>query len=225
MALKPPNNDNSGDSRPIRTYWLTAGAAAIIVAIIAAIVALKPWSNISSTLPTTSPTSPPTASASPSTAAPTGGGTSIITNPSKPATKGTVLRQGTFTLTNGYCPDLDSGSPDWGVTNSCDTDSTPGDIRSFGNGGIDAPNPSGDSNEPSSDSNAFAPLTSGQSSSLTTCQSATGYRGSFETGQLHDGFRFCVRTTAGNIALVQVKSTRTPDTGFEVTFSAVVWKG
>lgn len=159
------------------------------------------------------------------TAAPTGGGTSVITNPSKPATKGTVLRQGTFTLTNGYCADLDSGSPDWGVTNSCATDGTPGDIRSFGNGGIDAPNPSGDSNEPSSNSNAFAPLTSGQSSSLATCQSATGYLGSFDTGQLRDGFRFCVRTTAGNIALVQVKSTRTPDTGFEVTFAAVVWKG
>ena len=160
------------------------------------------------------------------TAAPTGDGTSVITNPSKPATKGTILRQGTFTLTNGYCADLDSRSSDWGVTNSCATDGTPGDIRSFGNGGIDAPNPSGNSNEPSSNANAFAPLTSGQSSSLATCQSATDYLGSFEANQLHHGFRFCVRTTAGNIALVQIKSTRTPpDADLEVTFAAVVWKG
>jgi hypothetical protein len=160
------------------------------------------------------------------TAAPTGDGTSGITNPAKPVTKGTVIRRGTFTLTSGYCADLDSGSSDWGVTNSCATDGTPGDIRSFGSEGIDAPNPSGDSNAPSSNSNAFAPLTSGQSSSLATCQSATDYVGSFEPGQLHDGFRFCVRTTAGNIALVQVKSTRTPPNGeLEVTFAAVVWKG
>jgi WD40 repeat protein len=53
MTEKPPNNNKSGDSRPIRTYWLTAGAAAIIVAVIAALAALKPWSGTSSTPPPT----------------------------------------------------------------------------------------------------------------------------------------------------------------------------
>lgn len=45
MTAKPPDNDTSGDSRPIRTYWLTAGTGTIIVALIAALVALKPWSG------------------------------------------------------------------------------------------------------------------------------------------------------------------------------------
>lgn len=52
MTSKAPNN-NTGDSRPVRTYWLTAGAAAVIVAIIAALVALKPWSSASSAPPPT----------------------------------------------------------------------------------------------------------------------------------------------------------------------------
>jgi hypothetical protein len=43
MVSKLPNSRNSGDSNPVRTYWLTAGAAAIIVAIISVVVALKPW--------------------------------------------------------------------------------------------------------------------------------------------------------------------------------------
>lgn len=60
MAPKPPNGKNSGDSRPIRTYWLTAGASAIIVAIVAALVAVKPWSSTSSTPP---PTPSPSTSA------------------------------------------------------------------------------------------------------------------------------------------------------------------
>lgn len=58
MTTKPPSSDRPGDSRPIRTYWLTAGAAAIIVALIAALVALRPWSSSSSTPLTTPPVSP-----------------------------------------------------------------------------------------------------------------------------------------------------------------------
>src|SRR2546427_198578 len=45
MTAKPPDNETPGDSRPIRTYWLTAGAGTIIVALIAALAALKPWSS------------------------------------------------------------------------------------------------------------------------------------------------------------------------------------
>jgi hypothetical protein len=66
MTSKPPNSNNSGDKHPYRTYWLTAGASAIIVAIIVALVTLKPWSGTSSTAPTTPPVSPsptPTAQA------------------------------------------------------------------------------------------------------------------------------------------------------------------
>jgi hypothetical protein len=152
------------------------------------------------------------------TAAPSGG-TGNIKNPPAPASKGMVLKEGPFTLTDSYCVDLDSGSPNWGVTNICPTDSSPSDIRNDGTGtGIDAPNSN-------TTSNAFAPLTSSQSSSFTTCQSATDYVGLFNEDQLHDGLRFCVRTTAGNIALVQIKSMSSPDGNSKITFAAIVWKG
>ena len=72
MIAKPPSSDKSGDSCPIRTYWLTGGAAAIIVALIAAVVAIKPWSSTSSAVPPPTPPTRPAVSPSPTPTVQTG---------------------------------------------------------------------------------------------------------------------------------------------------------
>lgn len=156
----------------------------------------------------------PVASAKPSAQTPETSGTGVggITNPPPAPSGGALLRQGSFTITQGYCIDLDSSAPNWGSSNSCATDATPADIRQIGNVAVDAPN----------GNNNFSILSRSKGSSLSTCLATTAYIDSIYVSNLHKGLRVCVHTSSGNEALLQVKSVASDDSS--VTFAAVVWK-
>jgi hypothetical protein len=137
-------------------------------------------------------------------------------------TSGEVLRKGRITLTNGYCVDLDSTAPNWAVTSDCSTDGAingKGDIRELtDDGGLYAPNSNND----------FAPLDPSQSATFATCDAATDYTTTIDTNSVIQGLRFCVRTTSGNFALMQVINAHADanDVGLtSATFKVTVWKG
>ena len=195
----PSNNTNAV---ALISAFIT-GACTIVAAIIAADAAGAV--HISGSKPS------PSVSVKTVTATPAGGAVGISNPPPAPS-QGTVLRHGTFTITQGYCVDLDSKAPNWGTSDSCATDSTPADIRQIGNVAVDAPN----------GNNHFSILSRSQDSSLSTCLAATAYVGSINVSSLHRNMRFCVHTTSGNEALLQVRSVASDLTS--VRFAAVVWK-
>ena len=168
--------------------------------------------------PTATPTATVTVTASP--AAPV---TSSVPGSLAPsdASSGEVLRKGQLTLTNGYCADLDSTVPNWSVSSDCATYGAingNGDIRELDTDqGLYAP-----------DNDDFAILNSSQPGTFATCDAATDYSTDIGTNSVIPGLRFCVRTTAGNFALMQVTNAQDDvnDVGLaSVTFNVTVWKG
>ena len=203
--------DLSTDNKVKLIVAVIGGTCAIIAAIVGG-ANLIGVLHISFTLPSqTTPSAGSNNAATPTQAS--GGGSSVINNPPPAPSPGVVLRQGTFTISQSYCINLDSSSANWGGSNSCATDSTPADIRQIGNVAVDAPN----------DNNSFSILSRSQDSTLSTCKAATDFVTSIYVSSLHKGKRFCVHTSSGNEALLQVKSVASDDTA--VTFAAIVWKG
>lgn len=135
---------------------------------------------------------------------------------------GELLRKGQLTLTNGYCVDLDSTVPNWSVSSDCSTGGAingNGDIRELTDDqGLYAPNSSND----------FAILGPSQPGTFATCDAATDYVTDIGTSSVIPGLRFCVRTTSGNFALMQVINAQDDTNGvglISATFNVTVWKG
>jgi hypothetical protein len=131
-----------------------------------------------------------------------------------------VIRQGSLVLTEGYCVDLDTAVPNWSVSDSCGTlgaIGNDGDIRELNvDRGLYGPN-----------NTDFAILGQSQPGTFSTCDSVTNYSSSIDAKSVVQGLRFCVRTTSGNFALMQVISAK-PDGSFSLAsaaFNVTVWKG
>lgn len=146
---------------------------------------------------------------------------SISSSVPSSTSSGEVFRKGQLTLTNGYCVDLDSTAPNWSVSSDCSTDGAingNGDIRELTDDeGLYGPN-----------NNDFAILDPSQSGTFATCDAATDYTTNIGTNSVIHGLRFCVRTTSGNLALMQVINAQddSNDVGLtSVTFNVTVWKG
>ncbi len=194
---------------------------AIVVAIIGAlggIIAALVATNyiVINTNPGTSRAGASSVPAAPSTSS------SVPSNTSSGETSsGELLRKGQLTLTNGYCVDLDSTVPNWSVSSDCSTDGAingNGDIRELTDDeGLYAPN-----------SNDFAILGPSQPGTFATCDAATDYSTNIGTSSVIPGLRFCVRTTSGNFALMQVINAHDDSNDVSltsVTFNVTVWKG
>lgn len=182
---------SSGDGKRVIAAAVITGVLGLVGTVAAAVIGHQAGASEAKPGPTETITETVTEQGSSG-----GSGSTIIGNPTPAPAKGTQLRSGTFTLTEGYCIDLDSKAPNWGVTTDCITDSTSADIENY-NGALVAPNSNG---------NAIAPLSSSQSSSLATCKSVTNYVDTIEQGDFSNGLRMCVHTASGNDALLQIKS-------------------
>lgn len=209
--------------RPLR---IDPGVAAVIAAVIAAAGGVAGAFIGRATSPGNSaPKAVVTVTATPAvtvtvTAAAQGGtgGSGTDTQPgSTPPTAGSLLRQGNFTLTQGYCVDLDTSASNWSVSSDCGTASAingRGDIRVDD---LDIMTPG----------NAdFAVLDQSLAGSFASCSSITDFTGELGQALVVPGLRLCVRTTSGNVALMKVSGVNNSGGIIEsVSISVTVWKG
>jgi hypothetical protein len=211
MARNNPNNRPQKRRVDVNIVVAIIGA---LGAIIAALVATN--YIVINTNPGASRAGASSAPAAPSTSS------SVPSNTSSGKTSsGMLLRKGQLTLTNGYCVDLDSTAPNWSVSSDCSTDGAingNGDIRELTDDeGLYAPN-----------TNDFAILGTSLPGTFATCDAATDYVTGIGTNLVVPGLRFCVRTTSGNFALMQVINAQDDSNGLgliSATFNVTVWKG
>jgi hypothetical protein len=192
---------------------LGAVAAAVIAALVGHSAGVVYIGSVPSANPTSSPV--PATSPSPNTTSspnpnPTG------PPPATPKPPGSVLRVGTFTLTQGYCVDLDTAARNWSVSSDCGTASAingNGDIRVDSS---DILTPGGAD---------FAVLDQSQSGTFAACDSVTNFSTELKQQLVIPGLRLCMRTTSGNFALMKVVSVDNSGGILEsVSFNVTIWK-
>jgi hypothetical protein len=216
MRTEEEPRGHGADKRPSGMSDTVKGACigalgAVAAAVIAALVGHSAGVVYIGSAPSAGPTSGPaitSISGSTETSKPSVTQTPTIT--------GSVLREGKFTLTQGYCVDLDTAVPNWSVSSDCGTAGAingNGDIRVDS---LDILAPAGAD---------FAVLDQSQPDSFATCDSVTDFSSELGQKSIIPGLRLCMRTTSGNFALMKVFSVNNSGGILEsVTFNVVVWK-
>ncbi|MEV4518403.1 hypothetical protein AB0K00_56775 [Dactylosporangium sp. NPDC049525] len=122
---------------------------------------------------------------------------------------GRQLRSGTLTLPFLYCADLDTNAPDWRMTNA-DCGNGPDVLLGQDFQGLRA--------------TAWAELVPSERASFAGCRSEGTYGGAIPYGQLQPKTLICVRTSADNVALLEVVTIDgAPTHPDKITFNVTVW--
>ena len=193
MAFANPTGSGNKKPRPTQRQLLTAGGI-VLAGLVGILAAFAIFGGSASPAPAATLGSSGTSS--------NGLATSAAPPPSVPQPDPSViLHEGTLTLAQDNGVDLDSTAPNWDEQSPA---TTYADDLELAINGTQLHDPTDGTN--------FVQVDPSAPVAYATCAAATGYVDAFNgpsgqsPGQVNTSLRFCVRTTQGRFALVQVTS-------------------